>query len=166
MELLEKVRHLWDHTYWADARLLQAIRAGANTDPDILREYAHLIATEEIWLARIEQRTPRTVVWPALSLAEVQSLREQTEAAYKAYLKQAVDLSAPVTYTNSAGQQFTNTVGDILLHAALHGQYHRGKVNLLLRQAGHEPAATDYIAFVRGVPAATQATARREPGTG
>jgi hypothetical protein len=36
----------------------------------------------------------------------------------------------------------------------LHGQYHRGKVNLLLRQEGEQPAPTDYIAFVRGVPAA------------
>lgn len=38
----------------------------------------------------------------------------------------------------------------------MHGQYHRGKVNLLLRQADRTPAPTDYIAFVRGVPAARQ----------
>ena len=43
---------------------------------------------------------------------------------------------------------------------ALHGQYHRGKVNLLLRQGGHAPAPVDYVAFVRGVPAATEVTAR------
>ncbi|MFQ5740386.1 MAG: DinB family protein [Acidobacteriota bacterium] len=45
-------------------------------------------------------------------------------------------------------------------------QYHRGKVNLLLRQAGHAPAATDFIAFVRGAPAATEATARRDRSIG
>jgi uncharacterized damage-inducible protein DinB len=37
----------------------------------------------------------------------------------------------------------------------LHGQYHRGKINLLLRQAGLAPAPVDFISFVRGVPAAT-----------
>jgi hypothetical protein len=36
----------------------------------------------------------------------------------------------------------------------LHGQYHRGKINLLLRQSGAEPAPADYISYVRGVPAA------------
>jgi uncharacterized damage-inducible protein DinB len=60
-----------------------------------------------------------------------------------------------IGYTNSAGRSFVTPVGDILLHVALHGQYHRGKVNLLLRQAELEPAPVDFIGFVRGVPAAT-----------
>jgi uncharacterized damage-inducible protein DinB len=39
---------------------------------------------------------------------------------------------------------------------ALHGAYHRGQIAQLLRQNGAQPAATDYIGFVRGVPAATR----------
>ena len=99
-------------------------------------------------------------------MAEAQGLREQAETTYRAFLAglRNADLSALVTYTNSAGVRFTSTVGDILVHVALHGQYHRGKVNLLLRQAGHAPAAADYIAFARGAPAATEATARGESG--
>ena len=38
----------------------------------------------------------------------------------------------------------------------LHGAYHRGQIALLLREGGAEPAPTDYIAFVRGAPAATR----------
>jgi hypothetical protein len=37
---------------------------------------------------------------------------------------------------------------------ALHGAYHRGQVALVVRGGGGEPASTDYIGFVRGVPAA------------
>jgi uncharacterized damage-inducible protein DinB len=47
-------------------------------------------------------------------------------------------------------------VDDILLHVALHGSYHRGQVALLVREAANKPAPTDYIGFVRGVPAATR----------
>jgi len=61
-----------------------------------------------------------------------------------------------VTYTNSAKREFSTALGDILVHVALHGQYHRGKVNLLLRENGLEPVPADFIAFVRGAPAATQ----------
>jgi uncharacterized damage-inducible protein DinB len=164
MNLLEHVRLLWEHTFDADARLLAAIEATEGDVPDVLREYTHLIAAEETWLARIEQRPPRTAVWPDVSLADVRALRTQTEAGYRAYLAGLRDenLSAAVPYANSAGQSFTNTVADILLHVLLHSQYHRGKVNLLLRQAGHTPAASDFIAFVRGVPAATEATTLRD----
>jgi uncharacterized damage-inducible protein DinB len=160
---------------WADSRLLEALPVGnahaANpVDPAVLaialREYGHVLGAEEIWLARLEGRTPRTAVWPDLSRAEVAELRSRTEAHYRSYLGTLAegDLDAAVTYVNSAGQAFTNRVGEILFHVALHGQYHRGKVNLLLRQAGLAPAPTDYIAFVRGAPAAT--TERSGPGAG
>jgi len=163
MELIEKIRQLWDHVFWADALLLGAVPSDSSAAPEAFREFAHVIGTEEIWLARLEQRPPRAAVWPELSAPELRSLIEETHAASRAYLAEleAADLVATVRYTNSAGQEFTNSIGDILLHVALHGQYHRGKVNLLLRQAGLTPAPTDYIAFVRGVPAATEATSRR-----
>ena len=66
------------------------------------------------------------------------------------------DLDRDVTYTNSAGQEFTSRVEDILLHVVMHGSYHRGQVAMLIRDGGGTPAPTDYIAFVRGAPAATR----------
>src|SRR6185437_659206 len=95
-------------------------------------------------------------IWPSLSLPELAAFAPTMHEGYAAYLATLTDadLEQPVAYVNSAGLTFTNTVVDILMHVALHGQYHRGKVNLLLRQAGAEPALVDFIAFQRGVPAA------------
>ena len=63
-------------------------------------------------------------------------------------------LERTVHYRNSAGAEFDSKISDILLHVALHGSYHRGKIAAALRGAGADPAPTDYIGFVRGVPAA------------
>ena len=65
-------------------------------------------------------------------------------------------LQRVVPYTNSAGLSFESSLEDMLMQALLHGCYHRGQIALLVRGAGAEPAPTDYIAFVRGVPAATR----------
>ena len=70
----------------------------------------------------------------------------------------AEGLRREVAYSNSAGVAFHSTVEDILLQVAMHGSYHRGQIALLLRQEGAEPAATDFIGFARGVPAATRRT--------
>lgn len=43
---------------------------------------------------------------------------------------------------------------DILLHLAPHGTYRQGQVSTRLRQNGQEPTPTDYIAYIRGAPAA------------
>jgi uncharacterized damage-inducible protein DinB len=155
-----EIRKLWAHARWADTALLDAL--GGSPPADALRELSHVIGAEEVWLARLERRPSRVPVWPVLTLTELRSLAARVHDDLSGYLASLDDSVLPrlVEYTNSAGRTFENTVGDILLHAALHGQYHRGKINLLLRQAGLNPAPTDYIAFVRGAPAATQSPGR------
>jgi uncharacterized damage-inducible protein DinB len=47
------------------------------------------------------------------------------------------------------------TFAEIVLHVAMHSQYHRGQINSRLRQVGGEPAVVDYIIWVwMGRPAA------------
>lgn len=166
MDMLETIRRLWEHALWADTKLFEAVRERDDA-PELVAEYAHIIGTHEVWLSRLQERSPRAAVWPDGSVDEIEALWNETKARYADYLDSLVpaDLDAGVPYTNSAGQKFVTSVGDILLHVALHAQYHRGKVNMLLRQSGSEPAPTDYIAFVRGAPAATRESARKKSET-
>jgi len=166
MDVFETIRRLWEHALWADAKLLEAVRNHEDST-ELVAEYAHIIGAHETWLARLQRRPPRAAVWPGGSVDEIEALWNETKARYAEYLDSLVpaDLDTGDSYTNSAGQEFVTSIGDILVHVALHAQYHRGKVNLLLRQSGSEPAPTDYIAFVRGAPAATRESARRRSQT-
>jgi uncharacterized damage-inducible protein DinB len=166
--MLAEVRRLREHAEWADRALLNALQRTPNVPADVVREYGHVLGGAEVWLARLERRPARAAVWPALRLAELEDLAGAVHAGYATYVAVLDEpaLECLTAYTNSAGQSFETSVKDILMHVALHGQYHRGKINLLLRQAGLSPVPTDYIAFVRGVPAATTADARRFAGGG
>jgi len=155
--MLDEIRRLFDHAVWADTRLLQALREVPTAPAEAVREFAHVLGAEETWLSRLEGRPSRTAVWPDLELPELPALLDTVHRGYLDHLA-ALDpasMSRTVAYKNSAGQAFETPVRDILLQVALHGQLHRGKVNLLLRQAGLAPVPTDFIAFVRGLPAAT-----------
>jgi uncharacterized damage-inducible protein DinB len=142
VDALETFRRMWDHAAWADGLLLSELEAMHPPPALAWREYAHVLGAESTWLDRLLQRPARFAVWPELSVAEASSLAASLRAEYSAYV------------ANSAGRSFDTAVSDILLQVALHGQYHRGKINLLLRQAHLPPTPTDYIAFARGVPAA------------
>jgi len=157
---LDQLRRLWRHAAWSDVLMLEALQMATRAPDEAVREYLHVVGAEEVWLARIERRPSRAAVWPTMSLHEVSALGESVRDGYHRLLADMEPdaLDEPIRYTNSAGQEFTTAVGDILLHVALHGQYHRGKINLLLRQAGEGPAPVDFISFVRGVPAATHRT--------
>jgi uncharacterized damage-inducible protein DinB len=154
---LEQLRRLWAHAEWADGLLLAALERQPNPPAEALREYAHILGAEETWLARLEGRAARVAVWPEVAPEAVGELARSVRAGYSAYLTSLAEaeLDRGVAYVNSAGLAFTTPAVDILLQVMLHGQYHRGKINLLLRQAGLAPAPVDFIGFVRGVPAAT-----------
>ena len=163
VELLTSIRRMWDHCAWADRLLFDTLDKVPNVDAAWI-EYSHILGAEETWLSRLEGRDSRSAIWPKLDPDQVASLRESVVSGYASYLN-SLDESAlmqMIDYTNSAGRSFQTMCADILTHVALHGQYHRGKINLLLRQSGAEPSAVDYIAFVRGSAAATTPGSRQE----
>lgn len=145
---------LWQHARWADLRLLPPALEGP---PAARTEFAHMVGAMEVWLSRIHGRAARHAVWPdpagALSEELVTSLHDDYSLLLG--LLAEAELPAVTSYRNSAGIVFETPTIEILTHVPLHSQYHRGKVNLLLREAGIEPVPVDYIAWVRGVPAAT-----------
>jgi uncharacterized damage-inducible protein DinB len=149
---------LFEHMAWADERALKALRASEGASELAHSELAHVLGAEHVWLARLEGRPAAVAVWPELSVDQCEALARETRTGFRAFVERQDDrtLERTVHYRNSAGAEFDSKVSDILLHVALHGSYHRGKVAAALRAAGAEPAATDYIGFVRGVPAATR----------
>jgi uncharacterized damage-inducible protein DinB len=154
--MLTELRHLSLHMAWADEALLEAIGSAPTFPIDAARELAHILGADENWLARLERRTPRAGIWPDASIAGLAQAVADVERGYTAYLEQLTeaDLHRMVAYVNTAGISFENSVRDILYHVFLHAHYHRGKVNLLLRQAGIAPAPMDYISYIRGFPTA------------
>lgn len=155
MDAIELVRRSLAHNAWADELLFNALR----DKPSLTvawREYAHVLGAQAVWLARLEQRPSTVAVWPTLTIDEADTLRCELATGYQNLLNglDAGALAESVEYTNSAGQTFRTPIADILQHVTLHGQYHRGKINLLLRQGACDPAPADFISFARGVPAA------------
>lgn len=154
---------LLDHLEWADRRVLDSILAMPHPDQRALDLYAHVLGAEHVWLSRILQRAPREKVWPDITLERASSLAAENAAELRAVLEKcsANELQSKVAYRNSAGAAFESTMEDMLLQVVLHGCYHRGQVAMVVRGAGGEPSPTDYIAFIRGAPAAVTLPPRR-----
>ncbi|MFO7245057.1 MAG: DinB family protein [Actinomycetes bacterium] len=149
--MIEHLELLRRHGAWADARLLAALKAAPEPPSGVLRELAHVRGAQATWLARIAGEEPLLPIWPELTLAELEEvgavLDEKARLLHAGL--DAAGLEQVVRYVNSRGEAFATPLHDVLLHVALHGQYHRGKANAGLRAAGLEPVAVDYIAWSR-----------------
>lgn len=145
------ISRLLDHLAWADARTLESLRAMHASPIDALRLFGHVLAAEQVWISRIAGRAPNVPVWPSLQLDECAALAARNHAAFAQHGTAPPEaLAREVRYRNTRGEEFVNTVEDILLHVALHGSYHRGQVARIVRGEGGAPLPTDYIVFIRG----------------
>lgn len=149
---LQELRRLFAYDHWANRETLASLAAAGEGPPArALRFMAHIVATERLWLGRLLADGERVVVWPELTLAECAARLDDLARRWEEYLRglAVADLSRPVGYVNSLGETWTSTAGDILTHTVMHGVYHRGQIAAELRQAGHEPAYTDFVHAVR-----------------
>ena len=141
--------NLYAHMSWAHDELVAELRREA-ADAETMRLFAHIVAAEHLWLTRIDGVKARVAVWPSLSLDEVIALEAENRARFTELLRRPDDARQQrIRYRNSAGNEFENSVLEILTHVAMHGHYHRGQIARAMRAAGREPVYTDYIGFIR-----------------
>ncbi|MGO9464625.1 MAG: DinB family protein [Isosphaeraceae bacterium] len=138
---------------WADTQTLAALRDCPAAWADALGLFAHMLGAEHIWLARLQGSQASRPVWPTLSIPECEAVAAENAAGYRAYIEKLAesDLAKVVSYRNSKGEGYANTVLDILTHVVIHGAYHRGQIAKAIGRAGGKTADTDYIIFVRSV---------------
>jgi uncharacterized damage-inducible protein DinB len=139
------------HMRWADRLVADALEADPSPDAESVRLFAHVASVEHLWYCRILGRTPDHPVWPQLSASESRALAAEHADLFEQLVRDdhAEALTRTIAYRNSAGHAYANSVADIVIHTAVHGEHHRGQIARLLRAAGREPPYTDYIQFAR-----------------
>jgi uncharacterized damage-inducible protein DinB len=148
--MLDHHRRLFEYDEWANRATVTSLRVGHAGDRG-LRLMAHVAATESLWHDRLVQRPQRHPVWPAFTLEQSEALAHEMAAAWRTYLGGLAPeaLSGEIRYTNTKGEQWSNSVVDVLTHVILHSAYHRGQIAAEVRAQGGEPAYTDFVEAVR-----------------
>jgi len=161
MPLPHDLDELFHHMHWADSVVWRAALAApeAQGDERIHHLLFHLHQVQHAFLSvwRGEETPsfrdfsaypdlPSLVHWAreyheqvAVFLAGVRAeqLSEPKEVTWKRWVEKAIGRAPAVT-----------TFGETMLQVSQHSTYHRGQVNLRLRDVGVTPPLTDFIAWV------------------
>jgi uncharacterized damage-inducible protein DinB len=129
---------------WANRETLRSLTQGA--PPRSLMWMAHIVGAEYLWMARLRRQDETLPVWPELDLEACGERLDQLSLLWPEYLGDIHgSFTEKVSYTNSRGEAWTNTVEEILTHVVIHSAYHRGQIASDVRASGGVPAYTDYI---------------------
>lgn len=164
---------LLSYHLWATGRLLDVVAGVSPSEFDrplggsfgsLKGLCAHVLGAEWIWLERLSGRMPSAWpevagagtppgardAWTALVAGHGARLSAATEGS--GCDRTADDPLAPFSYVNLRGTHYTYPKGDILLHIANHGTYHRGQLTHMLRQLDRTPPPTDYLVYLDEAP--------------
>jgi uncharacterized damage-inducible protein DinB len=150
---LDVIERMYAHMHWADEQLLALMNSVplARAQPS-MRLFSHLLAAERVWMLRLRgENSSVQAIWPELTLEELNAMAAANRGDYAHYLPSLGegDLTSEVAYASQRGDSYRTEVGDILIHVAMHGSYHRGQIASAIRAAGADPVNTDYITYVR-----------------
>jgi uncharacterized damage-inducible protein DinB len=142
---------LFAYDTWANQAMIAGLRGAGEMPPRPLAVMAHIIGAEWVWWSRLRGEPARHPVWPALTLEQCVGEAAELGTVWSRFVGKLspASLAGGVAYTNSKGERYESTVGDILLHVTLHSAYHRGQIASAIRAAGHTPPYTDFIHAVR-----------------
>lgn len=148
---MKTIHNMFEHLKWANQSILEALQ-NADVGEQELRLLSHILNAEQVWLTRLKgMDSSQMPIWSDSDIPICAKRIKQNEEDFKTYLDEiaTTDLDNLITYTNSSGKAFKNSIREILTHVALHGHYHRGQINSRLRASGNEPVNIDYITFTR-----------------
>lgn len=124
-----------------------------NEHPDKISQkaiqlYSHILNAHRIWNNRIESGQKAFAVWEVHLIQHCKSIDKMNHEQSLLILDK-FDLEEIISYNNTKGQAFNNSIRDMLFHVINHSTYHRGQIATDFRQNGLEPLITDYIFYKR-----------------
>lgn len=108
----------------------------------------HILNAHQIWNQRINAIEKTFGVWemhPSETLLNIDLDNFKQSLAWI----ESLDFNTIITYKNSKGESFQNSLQDICFHIINHSTYHRGQIALEFKQVGIAPLITDYIFYKR-----------------
>ena len=139
---------LFNYNFEMNQRLIDLISKNLNQvnvkSVDLLN---HILNAHQIWNARINNQVSFEV-WQKHNFSDLVEINESNFENTMQIIDNR-NLEELISYSNSKGEIFSNTIDDVLYHVINHSTYHRAQIITDLKIAQIEPANTDYIFYRR-----------------
>jgi uncharacterized damage-inducible protein DinB len=149
--MLDYIRSLYSHQFWADDELLRAVAAceSAPQDTEMLHGLRHIANAQLYLLSQMKNESFDTARFKEqLSYAQLMERFGEAHAANEAFLASLTEAGLHRPFEMPYFQcNFTLVEG--MTQIILHSQNHRGQCLTRLRELGAKPPALDYILWVK-----------------
>ncbi|MGE5431547.1 MAG: DinB family protein [Syntrophomonadaceae bacterium] len=142
---------LFRYNEWANNQVLEAFMQPVDNAEDITRLFSHIISVQKLWLDRIQNNKVIFEFWNNYSVEGCIKISKESSSDWLKFLEslEEEDFSNKISYVNTKGEAYQNSIEDILAHVINHSTYHRAQIAMMLRKAEAVPPVTDYVFYRR-----------------
>lgn len=143
--------HLFKYNDWATGEAERCISEAKNNEQRVYNLLSHIVNSQMIWLNRILQKEIVINLWENHIVERCVELSTEISSEWINFLEslEEAELDKRIKYKNNKGENWENTIGDIVTHIINHSTYHRAQIAQLMRQSDDQPPKTDYIIYQR-----------------
>jgi uncharacterized damage-inducible protein DinB len=153
MQTLEHFGQLLEFNDWANGLILDSLQNSSSPSEPAVRAFAHLLLAEKVWLQRILEGVDNTGFdfWAGKNVVFCEVLYEENRRKFGEFFTGLTEekLAEITTYKNSKGDEYSNTIREVLNHVFFHSGHHRGQILTHIRAGGETPPYIDFIGFLR-----------------
>jgi uncharacterized damage-inducible protein DinB len=158
-DLINRFRHWFEYEKDAHAKVLASLEAvpperqGSPEFRKAVSLLAHIVEARKVWLGRmgVTPLCTGTLFPDESDVDHVTAEWQSVQDLWSRHLSSvdAKELARIFEYQSYDAGRFHNSVEEIFTQLFGHSWYHRGQIAMLVRAAGGEPAATDFVYWCR-----------------
>lgn len=141
--------NFYHYEIWANEKIMESIQMYAPKDQQILRLFSHILSAQTIWLQRMKLESVLQNAWQVLAVEECKLQMHQNHQLLLEFIRNTQNFNQKISYKNTKGEEFTNTIYEILTHLFNHSSYHRGQIVFCLKNYTQDLPVTDIIFYLR-----------------
>ena len=107
---------------------------------------SHTLNAHKIWNERIKGNSDNVKVWEVQEVDKLETIENENFQETLDLLEND-DLERTVSFKNTKGESYQNSVQDIIFHIVNHSTYHRGQIATEFRKQGIDPIVSDFVYY-------------------
>ncbi len=145
---MKALLQLLEYNFWANDQFITRLQDQPDLNLQIDKLMSHVLSAHRVWLQRISGRGSRPSAWDMVDSQSWESINLELYHE-TSHLVKSSDLLQKITYQNSQGTVYENSVEEIIYHLINHSTHHRAQIAVLMRQSEILPPVSDYIFYLR-----------------
>ncbi len=144
--------NLYEYEFWANNKILTYMESDTPSK-NVIDIFSHMVADMKPWVMLLNKESVSDNIecLPSWNIQQCREALEDVSARINGliYSFESTDFENKLSSAGRNGQEFVNTVIEVLTQIVTHSQHHRGQIEMLIKDESDLNLPTTYMSYLR-----------------